>query len=292
MAEQCACDKFDPSLWSVSQLKKFLETSGVAYHDCLEKSDFVEKAKACMLNSASGTSSSAHAAAAGAASDASFVFDSIAVGPLQCNCCLLVDTAAAAVGAHGLKPALLVDPGGDTDQIMAMIKRHDATVVQILITHGHFDHFLAAGDMKRAFPQAQLCLGRPDLPLWRALPMQCAMLGMKAPVDAMPEPDVLLDDGATLSLFSGRCIHTPGHSPGSCCFHFPAQKLLLSGDTLFKMSVGRTDLFGGSAKQLAESIQQKLYTLPADTKVVPGHHEFTTIGFEMDNNPVVKRSKI
>ena len=123
--------------------------------------------------------------------------------------------------------------------------------------------------------------------------MQMMMIGMAAPKEAqnMPEPDVLLEDGSELALFGGRCLHTPGHSPGSCCFYFQQQSLLLSGDTLFKLSVGRTDLFGGSAKQLIESIQQKLYTLPKETKVIPGHNDFTTIGFEMQNNPHVK-SKI
>jgi glyoxylase-like metal-dependent hydrolase (beta-lactamase superfamily II) len=120
--------------------------------------------------------------------------------------------------------------------------------------------------------------------------MQMMMFGMALPQEAngMPEPDCLLDDNSELKLFNGRCLHTPGHSPGSCCFYFPHQSLLLSGDTLFRLSVGRTDLFGGSAKQLTESIQQKLYTLPPNTKVIPGHNDFTTIGFELQNNPVVK----
>lgn len=82
------------------------------------------------------------------------------------------------------------------------------------MTHGHFDHFLAAGAVKKALGDPPICLGRADLPLWRALPIQCAMLGMAAPAQAPGDPDVLLDDQHELALLGGRCIHTPGHSPG------------------------------------------------------------------------------
>ena len=117
------------------------------------------------------------------------------------------------------------------------------------------------------------------------------MLGQPAPKQAIGAPDFDLTDGLDLSVRGGRVIHTPGHSPGSCCFYFAEDSLVCTGDTLFRQSVGRTDLMGGDSAALVKSIQTRLYTLPPDTHVIPGHGPTTDIGFEMKHNGVVKAAK-
>ena len=142
-------------------------------------------------------------------------------------------------------------------------------VVQIVVTHGHLDHFLAAREVHE-HTGAPIHLHEGDNMLWSALPMQCALLRLPAPSQEIPMPQGKLEDGDALAVLDGRVLHTPGHSPGSSCFYFESLGLLLSGDTLFRGSIGRTDLFGGSKPQIVSSIRRKLYTLPPETVVVPG----------------------
>lgn len=164
------------------------------------------------------------------------------------------------------------------------------TIKQICVTHAHFDHFLAAEEIRVA-TGAPVLLHEGDSMLWTMLPMQCMMLGVPAPKTTIRAPDAFLTDGQELLVRRGRAIHTPGHSPGSCCFYFPADDLLCSGDTLFRQSVGRTDLMGGDSAALVRSIQEKLYTLPGSTLVIPGHGPTTDIEFETKYNGVVKAAK-
>jgi len=117
------------------------------------------------------------------------------------------------------------------------------------------------------------------------------MIGIKAPADT-PAPDVWINDGDSLPILEGKCLHTPGHSLGSTCFYFAREKLLLSGDTLFRNSIGRTDLPGGDMTAITRSIQNILYALPDDTAVIPGHNEFTTIGYEKEHNLVVRAASL
>jgi glyoxylase-like metal-dependent hydrolase (beta-lactamase superfamily II) len=118
------------------------------------------------------------------------------------------------------------------------------------------------------------------------------MLGMAAlaPKTPLAAPDFDLVDGMELpfAIKGAKVIHTPGHSPGSCCFYFPSERLCATGDTLFAGSVGRTDLMGGDSNALVHSIQTKLYTLPHEVKCIPGHGPSTTIGHEAKHNGVVK----
>jgi hydroxyacylglutathione hydrolase len=143
----------------------------------------------------------------------------------------------------------------------------------------------------RKHTKAPVGLHPGDNMLWSALPIQCAMLGMPAPKTQTSPPDVELKDGMDLPVRGGKVIHTPGHSPGSCCFYFAQDSLLCSGDTLFRQSIGRTDLMGGDSKEIVRSIQQKLYTLPPDTQVIPGHGPSTDILFESKYNGVVRAAK-
>jgi len=178
------------------------------------------------------------------------------------------------------------DPGGDYEKILAAVREmgcDPAKIRQILHTHAHFDHFLASGQMKEA-TGAALCLHPEDKPLWLALEMQCGMFGM--PYTPVPAPDHWLEHAETLA-FGGECRHTPGHTPGSMSFWFGSEKLLIAGDTLFRRSIGRTDLWGGDSAAIARSIKTQLYTLDEETRVITGHGPSTTIGEELRSNPFV-----
>ena len=201
------------------------------------------------------------------------------VPPLGCNCSIIGDPVT--------KQAVVVDPGGASEHILREVAELGLTVVSILHTHAHFDHFLASGEMKRA-TGAALCLHPDDRELWDILEVQCRMFGVAyVPV---PAPDYWLKDEEKLIIGSleGRALHTPGHTPGSMCFHFPSARVVLSGDTIFRGAIGRTDLWGGDYNAIECSIRERLYTLSEDTAVVTGHGPETLIGVERKGNPYVR----
>jgi glyoxylase-like metal-dependent hydrolase (beta-lactamase superfamily II) len=206
------------------------------------------------------------------------------VGPLGCNCTI--------VGHKGSGEAIVIDPGGDADEILLTLREYGLTRVrQILHTHAHFDHFLASGHVREA-TGAKLCLHRADEPLWNILDRQCAMFGI--PFEPVPPPDHWLSHEEELPLtdvVQGQAIHTPGHSPGSMCFLFEAAGTLVSGDTLFRGGIGRTDLWGGDAQAIERSIKKRLYTLDEDLTVIPGHGPTTVLGHEMRHNSYVRAGK-
>ena len=197
------------------------------------------------------------------------------VPPLGCNCSILGDPET--------KQAMVVDPGGNADLILQEVSALGLSVKAIIHTHAHFDHFLASGDMKKS-TDAPLCLHRDDQKLWDMLEVQCRLFGV--PYAPVPEPDYWLRDEEVLAIghMSGTVLHTPGHTPGSLCFYFEAQHLLLSGDTLFRGSIGRTDLWGGDSKAIEHSIRERLYSLDPLTRVVTGHGPETQIDFERAHN--------
>lgn len=204
------------------------------------------------------------------------VHESFPVGPLQCNCTVIGDS----VSGHGY----VIDPGGDPERVMDAVRRLGLTIDAIIHTHAHLDHILAAGEIHRQ-TGASINLHKDDLFLWNDLERQCRMFGV--PYTPVPAPTGWLEHGLELDTLSGACIHTPGHTPGSICFHFAAAELLVAGDTLFFGSVGRTDLPGGDTRQLVDSIRNRLYTLDENTRVVTGHGPATSIGHEMRSNPFV-----
>jgi glyoxylase-like metal-dependent hydrolase (beta-lactamase superfamily II) len=201
------------------------------------------------------------------------------VPPLGCNCSILGDAET--------KQGIVIDPGGAPEQILKHVADLGLTVVQVLHTHAHFDHFLASGEMKKA-TGATLCLHEADRRLWDMLDVQCRMFGV--PFIPVPPPDYWLQDDEEIRLgrFSGRAIHTPGHTPGSMCFSFSGERLLLAGDTLFRGSIGRTDLWGGDFGAIERSIRERLYTLDDATVVVTGHGPETQIGFEREYNSFIR----
>lgn len=211
--------------------------------------------------------------------DADIIVETIPVGPLQCNCTILGDLVS--------RKAIVVDPGGDSEILLERLVELNLQVERIIHTHAHLDHFLASGKMKEA-TGAKLALHREDLFLWDMLEDQCRMFGI--PFEPPPPPDQWLENEEEIDLnnLQGKALHTPGHTPGSMCFLFESQKLLIAGDTLFQGSIGRTDLWGGDFKKIEKSIQEKLYTLDEETSVITGHGESTSIGHEMRDNSFVR----
>ncbi len=202
-----------------------------------------------------------------------------AVPPLGCNCSIIGDPVT--------KRAVVVDPGGAPERILREVQDLGLTVVSVLHTHAHFDHFLASGAIKRA-TGAILCLHPDDRELWEMLEVQCRMFGV--PYVPAPPLDYWLQDEEKIIIggVEGLALHTPGHTPGSMSFHFPAEKLLLAGDTLFRGGIGRTDLWGGDFKAIERSIRERLYTLEESTRVIAGHGPETEIGLERESNPFVR----
>ena len=207
------------------------------------------------------------------------IFRSFPVPPLGCNCSIIGDPIS--------KNAIVVDPGGNHEGILATLRDLDLTVSVIIHTHAHFDHFLASGEMHKA-TGAPLCLHKDDHPLWENLEMQCRLFGIS--YTPVPAPNQWIADGE--KLYGGNlavlAMHTPGHTPGSMCFYLDSAKLLLAGDTLFRGSIGRTDLWGGDAAAIERSIKERLYVLDEETRVITGHGPETSIGFEIKNNAFVR----
>jgi hydroxyacylglutathione hydrolase len=204
------------------------------------------------------------------------------VGPLQCNCSILVDEAT--------RDALIVDPGDEADAILAAVEEMKARPVALLHTHGHFDHIGASSDVAEA-TGAALRIHAADRFLWDMLPDQARLFGMEA--EKPRDPDAAIADGETISFggSSVRALHTPGHTPGSTCFLLEpgaGETILFSGDTLFRRSIGRTDLWGGYTDTILASIRDRLYSLDPATRVICGHGEDTTIGDERKRNPFVR----
>lgn len=199
------------------------------------------------------------------------------VGPLQCNCTIIGDPVT--------RKAFVVDPGGDAQMILAKLQALDLRVVALIHTHAHLDHVLASGELKKV-TGADIYLHEDDKSLWDNLEMQCRMFGVA--YTPVPAPDHWLTDDQALPCCDGVALHTPGHSPGSMCFWFEKHNLLIAGDTLFRRSVGRTDLWGGNHQQIEQSIRQRLYVLDESAVVITGHGPETTIGEEIRENSVVR----
>jgi len=201
------------------------------------------------------------------------------VGPLQCNCTILGDPVT--------KEAIVIDPGEEVGRIHRRLTELGIKLTQILITHAHIDHVGGALRLKR-LTGAPILLNENDLPLLAMMEQQAAWIG-SAPPEVAP-PDASLQDGLRVGLasFPGEVLHTPGHTQGSSCIHFAPMKLLIAGDTLFAGSIGRTDLPGGNARQIIDSIHSRLLVLPEETQVIPGHGPVTSIGQEKDRNPYLR----
>lgn len=201
----------------------------------------------------------------------------VVVGDFQVNCFLL---------EHKPGRALVVDPGDNAEDIAALLGREQLTPEAYLLTHGHVDHIAALAEMHALMP-APIALHADDAE-WAFTEKSKIMPFIEIPKD----PGEITIDLKTCGTVPGidvdcQVIQTPGHTPGSVCLYFPQNSILISGDTLFAGSVGRTDLPGGSPRQLAESLN-RLKELPDDTQVLPGHGPSSTIGEEKRVNYFMK----
>jgi hydroxyacylglutathione hydrolase len=203
----------------------------------------------------------------------------VPVGALQCNCTILGDPASG--------EAIVVDPGDEVEKVLGGLRRHGLRCVAILNTHAHIDH-VGANHALRETTGARLMLHEADLPLYDNLRVQAQWLGglIPEPVRAELDGHVGHGDRVTAGPVAVEVLHTPGHTPGSICFRVEGgEALVLTGDTLFAGSIGRTDLWGGDFDQEIASIRRHLLTLDGTTRVIPGHGPETTIGWERQNNP-------
>jgi glyoxylase-like metal-dependent hydrolase (beta-lactamase superfamily II) len=207
-----------------------------------------------------------------------FVFN-----PFQENTYLIYDET---------KECIIVDAGcytaDEQNELAAFINQNNLTVRQIVNTHGHVDHVLGNAFVKAQY-KASIAANPEDYSLMQSASAHAIMYGLT--IDDVPGIDINLNHGDTIRFgeTSLKVIHTPGHSQGGICLLSEADNFILSGDTLFRSSIGRTDLPGGDYDQLINSIETQLLTLSPETKVYPGHGEPTTIGWEKQNNPFLAK---
>jgi glyoxylase-like metal-dependent hydrolase (beta-lactamase superfamily II) len=204
------------------------------------------------------------------------IFEEIAVGPLSVNCFVL--------GCESSHDGIVVDPGGDVELIEQAVRKHRLKISSIINTHGHFDH---VGGNRRAVESfgARLLIHQADAYLLGKISEVAGMYGMAG--ENSPEPDKFLYDDMEMTIgdYVLKVLHTPGHTLGGCCFYIKKENMIITGDTLFADSIGRTDFPGGSHEQLLDSIRTKLFNLPEDVTAYPGHGPKTTIGHEKNCNP-------
>ncbi|MDY6215850.1 MBL fold metallo-hydrolase [Actinobacillus porcinus] len=204
----------------------------------------------------------------------------IPVTAFQQNCSLIWDDE---------KNAAIIDPGGEAQKLIKRIEELGLNLQAILLTHGHLDHVGAAPQLKAHFGVEIIGPHHADEYWFQALPQQSRQFGLFE-IDSFL-PDRWLDqDGEILTLagYQFEVKHLPGHTPGHVGFVEHNQKVIFSGDVLFKQSIGRTDFPGGNHEELLHSIRAKLYSLPDDMIVIAGHGPATTIGQEKQQNPFVR----
>jgi glyoxylase-like metal-dependent hydrolase (beta-lactamase superfamily II) len=190
----------------------------------------------------------------------------IQVGSYEVNCTIISENGRA----------WIVDPGQEGARIASLLEKKGLEPEAVLLTHAHFDHITGIAELQKLFPGLPVYVHREDTVMFghpfNQMPGEYSSIGVPANIRDVEELKIC------------EVIHTPGHTPGAVCYHFPSDRLLLSGDTLFAGSIGRTDFPGGSMSKMTDSLK-KLTALPDDTLVVPGHGSHTTIGREKATNP-------
>ena len=199
-------------------------------------------------------------------------------GALQANTYLAVDEKT--------NEGFIVDPGGYNKVLTKEVRDNDVNIKYIILTHGHSDHICGVNEHKAEFPDAKIVAYKDEEAMLEN-PNLNQSPGFGVPYST--KADILVSDGDELKVgdVTLKFIHTPGHTEGGMCIYVKEAKALFSGDTLFRQSIGRTDFPGGSYTEIMDSIRKKLFLLPDDTNVFPGHMGTTSIGFEKENNPFV-----
>ena len=205
------------------------------------------------------------------------ILETLTVGPFQENCYVIGDGETGAI----------VDPGDEAARIALAVEQTGLEIGQILVTHAHIDHVGAVAPLADEYACSVLMHAEAE-PMLQQLPTQAMMMGLR--FGKVPAVDRHIQDGEILEVGSLRLesLYTPGHAPGHLAFYVESEGLVLSGDALFAGSVGRTDLFGGDMEVLVRSINERLLTLPDETRVYPGHGPRTTIGDERAYNPFLR----
>jgi glyoxylase-like metal-dependent hydrolase (beta-lactamase superfamily II) len=200
------------------------------------------------------------------------VIKEFVVGPLENNCFIIVD--------DGVKECFITDPGDEPDRLMDYVSENSLRVKYLVCTHAHFDHVGALPELQKE-TGAKIIMHKADLPIYERSHEHAVMWGFE--IAPLPQPDIFVSDGdkITVGNLNFEILHTPGHSPGGICVY--GEGIVVTGDTLFAGSVGRTDLPGGDIMQLRSSFR-RLMTLSDGVRVLPGHGPETTIGHERSFN--------
>ena len=199
-------------------------------------------------------------------------------GALGVNTYLVVD--------ENTKEGFIVDPGGYNPKLTKKVRDEGIAIKYIVLTHGHADHISGVNEHLDDFPDAKVVVHTNEKPMLEdPRENQSLMFGSAQTVKG----DIFVNDGDELEVgdLKLKFIFTPGHTPGGMCIYVESEDVLFSGDTLFRQSIGRTDFPGGSFRDLADAVHTKLFILPDQTVVLPGHMGQTSIGFEKENNPFV-----
>lgn len=203
------------------------------------------------------------------------IHEVLPVGLLQCNCSIF--------GDEQTREAMVIDPGDNVEEILEILNRHGLRATSIVITHAHIDHVGGAAKLKAATGAPVLMNGN-DEGVYSQLDEQASWLGVAPPRRVEIDGSAQNGDKLKLGESSFTVLHTPGHTPGSICLWIPSENKVIAGDTLFRDSIGRTDLPGGDFRRILVSIRDKLLTLPEESLVFPGHGDITTIGREKELN--------
>jgi len=198
------------------------------------------------------------------------------LGVCATNCYAVVNTDT--------RETIIIDPADRGTFLIDMYKNQNLKPVAVLLTHGHFDHIAALADIRKEYPDIKVYAGKEEEDVLKRPELNLS--GMFGSV-LREEADSYVDDGDCIELIGTKikCIHVPGHTKGGTCYYFAEEKMLYSGDTLFYSSVGRSDFPTGDGHLLLDSIEKKLFELPEDVNVYPGHDSRTTIKREKENNP-------
>src|SRR6266853_5629431 len=204
------------------------------------------------------------------------IHEILPVGMLQCNCSIFGDEQS--------REAVVIDPGDEIEDIQLILAKHRLQVKAIVITHAHIDHIGGAQKLKAA-TGAPVYMNANDQPLYDHIDVQAGWLGMETPQRTEIDSNAREGDRIVVGGTDFHVLQTPGHTQGSISLWIPSENKLIAGDTLFRDSIGRTDLPGGDARQILRSIRDQLLPLPENATVVPGHGPNTTIGREKQRNP-------